>query len=348
MRGSTITKAAEAAGVARETVSRWSHHDPVFIAELHNFRADLAAQTRYALESLGMRAVAALCEALQDQSMRPTRLRAACAVLKLIGADRAETLAPTTAHEVNLRLCEREIERLERQAALEDIVKSSQQAFGVSPHPEPVCTTMRETKAQDSGEADRAGEWLDETCDPDGCASATPVPAEPETEEPAVLTARRPAPDVASEKPANGHRADRPRAEGQYRGPELAWTCTDPSRGAGVRHSAKRVHGRVADSCGATADVGVWRPSPNRVQQARQTESQCQKVPISRNRRTTNMSVSIIVSMDGRIRGVFANSVMENFFGGERLVGLRLAPALVAKPGLPAWIAAASKHASKA
>ena len=253
VRGSTVTKAAEAAGVARETVSRWSHHDPVFIAELHNFRSDLAAQTRYALESLGMSAVAALCEALQDQSMRPTRLRAACAVLKLIGADRAETLAPTTAHEVNLRLCEREIERLERQAALEDIVKSSRQAYGVSPDSEPVCTTMRETKAQDSGETDGAGEWLDETCDPAACASATPVPAEQQTEEPADLTARQPAPDVASETPANGPRADRPRAEGQYRGPELEWACTDSSREAGARHSAKRVHDRAADLCGATA-----------------------------------------------------------------------------------------------
>ena len=253
VRGSTITKAAKAAGVARETVSRWSHHDPVFIAELHNFRSDLAAQTRYALESLGMSAVATLCEALQDQSMRPTRLRAACAVLKLIGADRAETLAPTTAHEVNLRLCEREIERLERQAALEDIVKSSQQAYGVSPDPEPVCTTMSETKAQDSGETDGAGEWLDATCDPDACASATPVAAEQQTEEPAVLTARRPAPDVASEKPANGHRVDRPRVEEQYSGPELEWTCTDSPRGAVVRHYGRRAHGRAANLCGATA-----------------------------------------------------------------------------------------------
>jgi hypothetical protein len=253
VRGSTVTKAAEAAGVARETVSRWSHHDPVFIAELHNFRSDLAAQTRYALESLGMSAVAALCEALQDQSMRPTRLRAACAVLKLIGADRAETLAPTTAHEVNLRLCEREIDRLERQAALEDIVKSSRQAYDVSPDPEPVRTTMGETNAQDSGETDGAGEWLDEACPPNACASATPVSADQQTEQVADLTARRPAPDVASETPASGSRADRPRAEGQYRGVERDWTGTDPSRGAGARHSAKRVHGRAADLCSATA-----------------------------------------------------------------------------------------------
>ena len=65
--GSSVTAAAKTAGVARETVSRWVHHDPIFLAELHNTRAELAAQTRYALEALGMKAVATLCEALQDQ-----------------------------------------------------------------------------------------------------------------------------------------------------------------------------------------------------------------------------------------------------------------------------------------
>ena len=34
--------------MARETVSRWVHHDPVFLAELQNVRAELAIQTRCA------------------------------------------------------------------------------------------------------------------------------------------------------------------------------------------------------------------------------------------------------------------------------------------------------------
>jgi hypothetical protein len=37
--GSTVTEAAERAGVARETVSRWVHGDPGFIAELQNRRS---------------------------------------------------------------------------------------------------------------------------------------------------------------------------------------------------------------------------------------------------------------------------------------------------------------------
>ena len=58
--GSTVTVAAGKAGVARETVSRWLHRDPAFMAELQNSRAEMAAQTRCALESLGMPSVAVL------------------------------------------------------------------------------------------------------------------------------------------------------------------------------------------------------------------------------------------------------------------------------------------------
>ncbi len=38
--GSTVTEAAERAGVARETVSRWVHRDPELIAELQNRRGN--------------------------------------------------------------------------------------------------------------------------------------------------------------------------------------------------------------------------------------------------------------------------------------------------------------------
>ena len=53
--GSTVTQAAEKAGVARETVSRWVHRDPAFIAELQNTRAEIAAGTRCAWRRSGCR-----------------------------------------------------------------------------------------------------------------------------------------------------------------------------------------------------------------------------------------------------------------------------------------------------
>jgi hypothetical protein len=108
--GGSVTKAAKEAGVARETVSRWVHHDPVFIAEMQNARAELASQTRCALEALGMQAVGVLADAVGNQFVKPWRLRAACAVLKMIGADRAETMPMTTAEEIQLALQEREAE----------------------------------------------------------------------------------------------------------------------------------------------------------------------------------------------------------------------------------------------
>jgi hypothetical protein len=116
--GGSITKAATEAGVARETVSRWVHHDPVFLAQLHNVRAELAIQTRCALEALGMQAVGVLVDAVQNQFVKPWRLKAACAVLKMVGADRAETMPTTTAQEVHVRLQEREAELRERQGKL--------------------------------------------------------------------------------------------------------------------------------------------------------------------------------------------------------------------------------------
>jgi hypothetical protein len=126
--GGSITKAAKMAGVARETVSRWVHHDPVFLAELRNVRAELAIQTRCALEALGMQAVGVLVNAVQNQFVKPWRLKAACAVLKMVGADRAETLPSTTAEEVRVRFQEREAELQRRQGK----VKASEVNHGRS------------------------------------------------------------------------------------------------------------------------------------------------------------------------------------------------------------------------
>jgi hypothetical protein len=116
--GGSVTKAAQQAGVARETVSRWLHHDPLFIAEMHNARAELASQTRCALEALGMQAVGVLVSAVQNEFVKPWRLKAACAVLKMIGADRAETMPRTTAEEIQVWLQEREVELDERRGKL--------------------------------------------------------------------------------------------------------------------------------------------------------------------------------------------------------------------------------------
>ena len=126
--GSTVTEAAERAGVVRETVSRWVHRDPEFIAELQNRRAKMAAQVRCALETLGKRSVAVLRDAVGKTPIPATKFKAACAVLKLLGADRAETVASTTAEEVRFRLREREDasrNSRSRLEAREDVIRRS-------------------------------------------------------------------------------------------------------------------------------------------------------------------------------------------------------------------------------
>ena len=155
--GGSITKAAKEAGVARETVSRWVHHDPVFLAELQNVRAELAIQTRCALEALGMQAVGVLANAVQDQFVKPWRLKAACAVLKMVGADRAETMPATTAQEVHVRFQEREAELLERQGKLKACEVNHSRSIEVADDCEaaiaaPVPTEAHGTEAGGSGE----------------------------------------------------------------------------------------------------------------------------------------------------------------------------------------------------
>jgi hypothetical protein len=102
--GATVGAAAGKAGVARETVSRWLHGDPRFIAELQAARAETAAHKRCALETLGKKSIDVLCEALKYP---PSPFKASCMVLKLLGADRAAIPAPPTAEELDLRLSQR-------------------------------------------------------------------------------------------------------------------------------------------------------------------------------------------------------------------------------------------------
>jgi hypothetical protein len=155
--GRTVTRAAKEAGVARETVSRWLHHDPVFIAEMQNARADLARQTRCALEALGMQAVGVLVEAVGNQFVKPWRLKAACAVLKMIGADRAATMPTTTAEEILVALQEREADLQERRGKLNASEVNHARPIEVADEPEvtvaaPVPTAPQSAEPCGSGE----------------------------------------------------------------------------------------------------------------------------------------------------------------------------------------------------
>ena len=124
--GSTVTQAAEKAGVARETVSRWVHRDPAFIAELQNTRAEIAAGTRWRWRRSGcrrsrrwpMRFGTATCS--RRDSGRPVRCSSCSAPTG------PRPIAPTTAREVDLRLRQHaeELRKSERELDASEAIES--------------------------------------------------------------------------------------------------------------------------------------------------------------------------------------------------------------------------------
>ena len=52
IRGATVTEAATEAGVSRQTVSEWKHHDPEFIAALNRSRYEVWHQVEDRLRTL--------------------------------------------------------------------------------------------------------------------------------------------------------------------------------------------------------------------------------------------------------------------------------------------------------
>ncbi|MGA8296883.1 MAG: helix-turn-helix domain-containing protein [Acidimicrobiales bacterium] len=62
--GATHRQAADAAGVHRITVTRWTSHHPEFIAELNRLRADAIAETSTQIAELTRRALEVVTEAV--------------------------------------------------------------------------------------------------------------------------------------------------------------------------------------------------------------------------------------------------------------------------------------------
>jgi hypothetical protein len=78
--GSTVTAAADAAGVTRQTVSEWIHRDPAFIADLQNARATAWAVVEAKTEAAMVEAADVLVALLRDPDPR-VRLAAASRLL---------------------------------------------------------------------------------------------------------------------------------------------------------------------------------------------------------------------------------------------------------------------------
>ena len=87
--GASVTEAAEQAGVRRQTVSEWCHHDPLFAEELDRRRAELWASIRGRFEQATAKAVDVLIELMDDDAPH-IRLAAASRVVGTIAQNRPE------------------------------------------------------------------------------------------------------------------------------------------------------------------------------------------------------------------------------------------------------------------
>jgi hypothetical protein len=91
--GATDAEAAAKAGVRRETVHRWRHADPDFIAELARRRRELWDGQVEQLRQLFAKAIGALSDALDTSSPPMVRLKAASVVLRAVGMEE-QSLSP--------------------------------------------------------------------------------------------------------------------------------------------------------------------------------------------------------------------------------------------------------------
>jgi hypothetical protein len=95
--GSTLSAAAEAAGVDRRTIHRWKQ-DPQFVAILNEKRHELASASIQALRALAPLAVVVVRELMLDRRVSPAvRLRAALEVIDLVYEDRIGPTDPVGA-----------------------------------------------------------------------------------------------------------------------------------------------------------------------------------------------------------------------------------------------------------
>lgn len=97
--GSTVTAAADQAGVSRATLHRWLASDHVFIAAMNGRKAEFLGQVRGELRALATDAIATLKRAMNFDrpvvSATGVRVKTALAVLAMIGADTPERIGPS-------------------------------------------------------------------------------------------------------------------------------------------------------------------------------------------------------------------------------------------------------------
>ncbi|HMX25831.1 MAG TPA: hypothetical protein PLD20_24510 [Blastocatellia bacterium] len=102
--GATVTAAAEAANVARQTVSEWMNHDPAFQASLNLRRSELWAEQCDRYRAMLPKALDAVETVLTEGG--PDALKAALTIIRLSGLELKPT-GETEAGDVEITMTER-------------------------------------------------------------------------------------------------------------------------------------------------------------------------------------------------------------------------------------------------
>lgn len=111
LEGHTVTDAAAAAGVTRQTVHRWTTEDSEFAAEMNRQRLEIRTAYRRRVERLAEHAIGAVETAIGEGDAKT-----ALAILKSLGLLDSTTIGPTDAEEIAQNL---EINEMRRQEQLE-------------------------------------------------------------------------------------------------------------------------------------------------------------------------------------------------------------------------------------
>lgn len=113
--GATVTAAAESANVARQTVSEWMNHDPVFQAALNKRRSELWSEQCDRYRAMLPKALDTVEMALTEGG--PDALKAALTIIRLSGLELKPT-GETEAEDAELTLKKRQSDRILRSVGM--------------------------------------------------------------------------------------------------------------------------------------------------------------------------------------------------------------------------------------
>lgn len=97
LNGTTVVSAAELSGVHRSTIYNWTRHDVNFRAALQAARVRRVLDVNERIHTMADQAIEILTQALSSDDVRPSRIRTAFGIVRMIRQDEHKQTAPPVA-----------------------------------------------------------------------------------------------------------------------------------------------------------------------------------------------------------------------------------------------------------